>query len=47
MIKVINFMVLAKEISFIFDIHLPIKEVFCKVSEDNQSYISVAESNNF
>ena len=34
-----------KELSFIFDIHLPNREVYCKVFEDNQSCIDVAESN--
>ena len=33
-----------KKVSFIFDIHIPKPEVFCTVFEDNQSFISVAES---
>ena len=36
-----------KEVSFIFDIHIPKPEVFCKVYKDKQSYIAVAESNKF
>ena len=44
---VITFMDLMKEVSFIFDIHLPKPEVFCKLFEDNQSCIFVAESNRF
>ena len=44
--EVINFIVLMKEVSFIFDIHLPNPEVFCKVSKDNQGCIDVAESKN-
>ena len=43
---VIPFMVLMKEVSFIFYIHIPKPEVFCKVSKDNQSCISVVESKN-
>ena len=45
--KVITFMALMKEVYFIFDIHIPKPEVFSKVFKDNQSYISVAESNKF
>ena len=45
--KVIPFMALMKEVSFIFDIHLPKSEVFCKVFEDSQSCISVVESKTF
>ena len=37
-------MAFMKEVSFIFDIHLPNPEVFCKLFEDNQSCIDVAES---
>ena len=37
-------MTLIKEVYFIFDIHLPNPEVFCKVFEENQIYIAVAES---
>ena len=44
--KVIPSMVLMKEVSFIFDRHLPNPEVFCKVFEDNKSCIAVAESKN-
>ena len=40
-------MALMKEVYFILDIHIPKPEVFCKVSEYNQSCISVAESNKF
>ena len=36
-----------KEVSFIFETHLPKPEVFCKVFEDIQSCIAVAESNRF
>ena len=35
MCKVIPFMGFMKEVSFIFDIHLPNTEVFCNVFEDN------------
>ena len=45
--EVIPFMALIKEASFIFDIHLPKPEVFCKVFEENQSFISIVESNIF
>ena len=38
-------MALMKEVSFIFDLHLPKPEVFCKVFEDNKSCIDVAKSN--
>ena len=47
MCNVIPFMVLMKETSFGFDIHLPNPELFCKVFEDKKSCISVAESNKF
>ena len=40
-------MVLMKEVSFIFDIHPAKTEVFCKLFEDNQSCIAVAESSKF
>ena len=40
-------MELMKEVSFIFDIHIPKTEVFCKVFEENLNCISVAESNKF
>ena len=39
-----NFMKLMKEVSFIFDINLPKREVFRKLFEDNQSCIAVVES---
>ena len=42
--KVMFFIELMKEVSFIFDIPLPNPVVFCKLSEDNQSFISAAES---
>ena len=42
--EVIPFVVFMKEVSFIFDIHIPNPEVFCKVFEDNQSFIAVTES---
>ena len=38
-------MELMKEVSFIFDKHIPKPEVFCKVSEENRNCIAVAESN--
>ena len=44
---IIPFMALMKEVSFIFDIHLPKPEVFCRVFKDNQSGIYVAKSNKF
>ena len=40
-------MALMKEVSFLFDIHLPNPEVFCKIFKDNQSCIAVVESNKF
>ena len=43
--KVIPFMSLMKEEYFIFDIHLPKPEIFCKVFEDNQLRIAFVESN--
>ena len=43
--EVITFMEFMKEVYFIFDIHLPRPEVFCKLFEKNQSCIAVAESN--
>ena len=43
--EVINFMALMKKIYFIFDIHLPKPEFFCKVFKDNKICIYVAESN--
>ena len=45
--EVIPFMALMTEVSFIFDINVPNSEVFCRVFKDNQSCISVAESNKF
>ena len=43
--EVITFMELMKEVSFIFSIHLPNPEVFCKVFKDNSSCTAIAESN--
>ena len=40
-------MALINEVYFIFDIHLPKPEGFCKVSEDNKSCISVTDSKNY
>ena len=40
-------MELMKEVSFIFDIHIPNPEVFCKVFKENRNCIAVAESNKF
>ena len=45
--KVIPFMAQMKELSFIFDIHIPNPEVVCKVFIDNQSFIAVTEFNKF
>eukprot|EP00978_Attheya_sp_CCMP212_P014686 scaffold37545_cov64-Attheya_sp.AAC.1 len=45
--EVIPFMNLLKELSVIFDIYLPEPEVHCKVFEDNNSCIAVAESTKF
>ena len=45
--EVIPFMVLVKEVSSVFDIHIPNPEVFCKLFEDNQICIAIAESNKF
>ena len=44
MLKVIPFIALMKEVSFISDINLPNPEVFCKLFEDNQMFIAVADS---
>ena len=41
--KVIPFIAFIKEISFIFDIHLPKLEVFCRVFKYNQGCISVTD----
>ena len=41
------FMALLKEVSFIFDIHLPNTEIFFKILEDSQICIDVAQSNMF
>ena len=46
MSEVIPFMVLMKELFFIFYTNLPKSELFCKVFEYNQSFISVAEYKN-
>ena len=40
-------MALMKEGHFIFDIHISKQELFWKISEDNQSFIAVAESDKF
>ena len=40
-------MELMKEVSFIFDIHIPKTELFCKVFKENLNCIAVAESNKF
>ena len=45
--KIIHFMELMKEVYFIFNIHLPIAEVFCKIFEENKSCVDVAESKKF
>ena len=45
--KVTPFMASMKEVYIFFDIHLPKPEVFCRVSEDNQSFITFAVSNSF
>ena len=42
--EVITFMASMKEVYFIFDIHLPNREVFCKLFEENKSRISIVES---
>ena len=47
MLKVIPIMALIKEVYFILDIHLPKAEVFCKVFEDNQGCIDVADSKKY
>ena len=36
-----------KEVSFIFNIHIPKPEVFCKVFEENRNFFTAAESNKF
>ena len=40
-------MELMKEVYFIFEIYLPKPEVFCKLFEDSQSCIAIAESTKF
>ena len=40
--EVIPFMKLMKEVKFILDKHLTNTEVFCKVFEENKSFIAVA-----
>ena len=45
--KVIPFMASMKEVSYIFDIHIPKPELFCKVLVENESCITVAEPNKF
>ena len=40
-------MALVKEVSFILDINFPKTEFFGKVFEENESFISVTESNKF
>ena len=47
MCEVIPFIEFIKEVSFVFDIHLPNLEFFCKVFEENQGFIFVAESKRF
>ena len=42
MCNVISCMEMMKEISFIFNIHIPQSEVFCKLFEDNKSCVAVA-----
>ena len=42
--NIINFMVLMKDILFLFNIYIINPEVFCKVFEDNKSSIAVSES---
>ena len=46
MCKVIPFISLMKEVSFIFDIHIQNPEVLCKLFKNNQVCIAVAESKN-
>ena len=45
--KVIPFIEFIKELYFIFDIHPPNPEVFCKLFGKNQICIAVVESNKF
>ena len=45
--KLIPFIALMKEASFIFNIYLPNPEVFSKSFEDDQSCIAVVESRKF
>ena len=47
MCEVIPFVAFMKELSFIFDVHLPNPEFFFKVFEENQSCIVIAESKKF
>ena len=44
--EVIPFMEFLKEISQVFDIHLPTPKVYCKMFEDNESCISLDKSQN-
>ena len=43
--KLIPFISLMKEVSFIFNIYIPNPEIFCKLFKDHQFFISVLESN--
>ena len=45
--KAIPSMGLMRKVSFISDINLTNPEVFCKVFEDNQSCIAIADCNKF
>ena len=47
MCNVMPFMVLMKIILFIFDIHLPKSELFCKVFNDNQRFIAIMKPKHF
>ena len=45
--EVISFMILMVEVGEVFPLHNPKPEFHCKVFEDNNIYIRVAESSNF
>ncbi len=45
--EVIPFIYLLKELSFIFELHLPEAKVHCKVFEDNRSCISITSGQKF
>ena len=47
MCDTLPFIALLEEFLFIFDIHLPNKELFCKVFKYNQIFIAMSQSSRF